>query len=113
MARSFPPKAQPNSCSEGGRIAMNKSLLRAFITLLTVSACYTGAAAQETAPAAGLASTPKSSAPFSPHDLNGLWMTASGLNSGTQIVDPNSHPPFTPCGQARLDASFPSFGPRD
>ena len=27
---------------------MNKTLLRAFITLLTVSACYTGAAAQET-----------------------------------------------------------------
>ena len=92
---------------------MNKPVVSAVITLVLISGYGAGAQAQQTSPAAEPASSPKSTAPFSPHDLNGLWMTASGLNSGTQIVDPNSHPPFTAWGQARFDASFPSLGPRD
>src|ERR1043166_5807510 len=92
---------------------MNKPVVSAVITLVLISGYGAGAQAQQTSPAAEPASSPKSTAPFSPHDLNGLWMTASGLNSGTQIVDPNTHPPLTAWGQARFDASFPSLGPRD
>jgi hypothetical protein len=40
-------------------------------------------------------------------------MPISGPAGGPQIVDPNTHPPFTPWAKARFDASFPSLGPRD
>jgi hypothetical protein len=92
---------------------MKKPYFRLAVTLLVASACGAGVHAQAPGPAADPSPIAKSTAPFSPHDLDGLWMTATGLNSGSQIIDPNAHPPFTPWAQARFDASFPSLGPRD
>jgi hypothetical protein len=91
---------------------MRHALLKIVPLLIVASACGPRILAQTPA-AADQQAPPKSTAPFSPHDLNGLWMTASGLTAGAQLVDPNSHPPFTPWGQMRFDASFPSLGPRD
>jgi len=57
----------------------------------------------------------RASAPadFSPHDIDGLWMTLNGKAGGAPLVDPNAHPPFTAEGQKKFDATFPSLGPRD
>jgi len=91
---------------------MKKALLKLVIVLAALVYCA-GALAQVAAPATNQAPSSRPSGSFSPHDLNGLWMTASGLTAGQQLVDPNAHPPFTPWGQMRFDMSFPSLGPRD
>lgn len=81
--------------------------------LLIALVSSVGVHAQAPESATNQPASSQSAVPFSPHDLNGLWMTASGLTAGQQLVDPNAHPPFTPWGQMRFDASYPSLGPRD
>lgn len=97
---------------------MNERFLRLAGVLLSLSIACSTAWAQAPRPAPGpapgtTATTKPVAAAFSPHDLTGLWMTESGSKGGTQLVDPDAHPPFTAWGQMRFDASFPSLGPRD
>lgn len=90
-----------------------KEAIFSVIGVLLIALVSSAANAQAAGLAADQQPNSQSAAPFSPHDLNGLWMTASGLTAGQQLVDPNAHPPFTPWGQMRFDASYPSLGPRD
>jgi hypothetical protein len=91
---------------------MKDAFLKFAVLLIVASVCRPGSA-QTPGAAADQHSTPQPAAPFSPHDLDGLWMTVSGVTGGAQLVDPNAHPPFTPWAQMRFDATFPSLGPRD
>ncbi len=91
---------------------MKKTLLNFAVMLFVASICRP-AVAQTPGAASDQSAASKTAAPFSPRDLDGLWMPAPGAASGPQLVDPNAHPPFTPWGQKRFDASFPSLGPRD
>lgn len=57
-----------------------------------------------TAPAAGS----RSSQPFDPHDLSGVWF----LHGSAAFTLSNDPPPMTPWAKARYDANKPGIGPR-
>ena len=93
---------------------MKERFLGVIVAVLAATAWCPAARAQASGSAPGQAGNAKpAAAAFSPRDLDGIWMPLSGPAGGAPIVDPNNHPPFTPWGQARFDASFPSLGPRD
>jgi hypothetical protein len=82
-----------------------------ILALLSASMCCLVGCSK--GPGTGTGQPTNAKAAFSPHDLDGIWMPLNGKDGGAPLVDPNAHPPFTPWGQKRFDASFPSLGPRD
>ena len=102
-----------------------RSVLMAWIAAL---ACWSTAFAQ-TAPAPAAAKAKASSAPFDPHDLNGVWYRTTPIQTFSNVynVQPDLPPnlagargrgtvfaeaPFTPAGKAALEKNKPGYGPR-